>query len=116
MLDNLISEVDQEPASRSELARACEEARRRVAEDPADEQAALLLTAAVKRFARADPREPYRMREVSPPVSEARELIAAGKLEEAEIMLRQHLKTHRHDAAAMHSMAEIAALCDLQED
>ena len=116
----MLKEVNEHQAierlAESDLAQACERARQLVAEHPEDEGAAALLRDLVQRFARAAPQQAAQPAPIAPAVTEARELIASGKMEEAEILLRQHLKTHRHDAAAMHSMAAIAASCDLQED
>jgi tetratricopeptide (TPR) repeat protein len=105
-----------EALAESDLREACERARALVAERPEDENSATLLRDVVQRFARAAPQQAAGPPPVAPAVAEARELMAAGKMEDAEIILRQHLQGTRHDPAAMHSMAEIAAACDLRED
>lgn len=105
-----------ESLAKSDLKEACAGARSLVAAHPDDEDAAALLRDVVQQFADADPRDAPQMPPVAPAVAEARELMAAGRIEDAEIILRQHLKAERHDPAAMHSMAEIAARCDLEED
>lgn len=105
-----------EPLVDFELRLACDHARRLVATHPEDEQAAEALQDAVNRLARAEPPEAPTFPSSAPQVAQAGELIAAGQLERAEILLRAHLKNDRHDPAAMHLMAEIAAKCDLRED
>jgi tetratricopeptide (TPR) repeat protein len=104
-----------EALSESDLVSACEQARELVAARPADEEAARLLREIVERAAVVAP-PPRPLPQVAPVVDEAKELISAGQFERAEILLRDHLKTARHDPPAMHLMAEIAAHCDLQED
>lgn len=99
-----------------ELKRECERARERVAADPDDALAARELREVVRRFALAAPHRPQSLPEPAPDVATARKLVSEGKLEEAEIILRKHLKSFRHDFPAMHLMAEIAAKCDLRED
>ena len=101
-----------EASEKSDLRLACDEARRRVAANPEDE----VLQAAVNRLARAERPEGPSFPSSATQVAQAGELIVAGQLERAEILLRAHLKNDRHDPAAMHLMAEIAAKCDLQED
>ena len=100
----------------SDLREACERARSLVAQNPDDEDAAVLLRDVVERYARHDPREAPGPPEVHASVADARDLIAAERLEDAEILLRRHLGVVRNDPAAMHSMAEIAARCGLRED
>jgi tetratricopeptide (TPR) repeat protein len=95
---------------------ACDLARQIVAENPDDEAAALALRDVVRRFAEADPREPMAAPPLPEAVKDARELISAGKIEEAEMLLREHLAVVRNDPPAMHMMAEIAASCGLRAD
>src|SRR5256885_11384130 len=116
MLKELSPRQAIEALAESDLRQACDKARDLVAEHPKDEDAALVLRDLVRRFARSEPREPRGLPDVAPEVVEARELIAAGRIEDAEILLRRYLKIARHDPSAMHSMAEIAAYCDLRED
>lgn len=100
----------------SDLREACDRARELVAKDPADEPAAGLLKETVERFASEEPNIRVEMPADAPLVAEARRLISDGQLEEAELLLRRHLDTARHDPAAMHLMAEIAAGCGFLED
>jgi Flp pilus assembly protein TadD len=100
----------------SDWRQACDLARELVADNPQDESAALLLRDVVVGFGQAEPRSPQEMPTPAPAVIEAKTLIARGKLEEAEIVLRRHLSTNRYDPPAMHVMAEIAARCGLQAD
>jgi tetratricopeptide (TPR) repeat protein len=111
MLDNLTDEHETE----SDLALACERARAAVAAEPADEHAALVLNEVVQRFARSAP-APRAAAELPDAVVQANQLIVAGQMEQAEVLLRNHLKIVRHDPPAMHLLAEIAAHCDLRED
>lgn len=99
----------------SDLAQACERARRLVAANPEVEDAATLLREVVQRYSRDEPRQSAGLPSVAPAVADARDLMAKEKLEDAEILLRQYLKLAPRDPAAMHSMAEIAALCGLRE-
>lgn len=105
-----------EEVAKSDPRRACEDARRLVSARPDDERAAVLLRDAVRHYAEVSPQPATGWPEVNPAAAEARELLEAGKTEEAEILLRRHLKTAVRDPAAMHTMAEIAAHCDLKED
>jgi Tfp pilus assembly protein PilF len=103
-----------EALAESDLPLACARARDRVAANPADEDAALLLRGLVEQFS---PDPPPRARpEEFAAVIEARRLLAEGQMEQSEILLRDHLKTYRHDPPAMHLMAEIAAACGLRAD
>ena len=115
----MLKEVDERQAiealSKSDLPSACDKARELVAARPTDEDAARLLREMVERAAAAAP-PPRPLPQVAPAVGEAKELMSAGQFERAEILLRDHLRTARHDPPAMHLMAEIAAHCDLQED
>jgi tetratricopeptide (TPR) repeat protein len=111
--------LDHQPidtVAKSDPRQACEDARALVSAQPDDEHAALLLRDAVRHYAGAIPQAAAHSPEVNPAVAEARELLAAGKAEEAEILLRRYLKTGARDPAAMHTMAEIAAQCGLRED
>lgn len=101
---------------KSDPQQACDDARALVAARPDDEGAALLLRDVVRQYAQASPQVAGVSPSVSPAVAEARELLAADKDEEAEILLRRHLKAGAHDPGAMHTMAEIAARCGLKED
>ena len=100
----------------SDWRQACDLARELVADNPRDESAALLLRDVVVGFNKAEPKLPQEMPAPAPAVIEAKTLIGRGKLEEAEIVLRRYLSTHRYDPPAMHVMAEIAARCGLQVD
>src|SRR5689334_1704602 len=106
------------PDARDEdrLRAACDEARARVAADPSDERAASDLTAAVRAFEAAADSDVAQVRPVHPKVRQARQLIAKGELESAEILMREHLKIERNDPPAMHVMGEIAARCGLEDD
>ncbi len=115
MLDNLAPEESITKLAETDLALACEKARELVAQRPTDEAAAAILRNVVERFARTAP-PPRLPREIPAVIPKAHDLIAAGRVEEAEILLRDHLKSHRHDPPAMHLMAEIAAHFDLRED
>jgi tetratricopeptide (TPR) repeat protein len=95
---------------------ACEEARRLVGADPADEKSAVRLAEAVRLYAGQEPKGRRGLPPIAPAVQEARRLIAGGALENAEILLRRHLGGARNDPAAMHSMGEIAARCGFRED
>ena len=99
-----------------QLRRLVDDARAAVAAAPDDEEAAVRLRETVQRYAQACPRERREQAPVAPSVDEARVLIAEGRLEQAEVLLREHLAAVRNDPPAMHMMAEIAALCDLPED
>lgn len=105
-----------ESLAESDLAQACDRARALVADHPEDERAALLLRDVVQRYATAEPRDTPGPSEVPPAVVQARELMAAGEEEQAEILLRKHLSIVRNDPPAMHMMAEIAASCGLHAD
>lgn len=115
MLKEVTEKQAIEALAESDLQQACERARQLVAERPADEDLARLLTQMVERAAAVAP-PPRPLPEVAPAVEQAKELISAAQFERAEILLRDHLKTARHDPPAMHLMAEIAAHCDLRED
>jgi len=115
MLDNLTPKQSVEKLAKSDLAAGCEKARELVAMCPSDEDAAAILRDVVGRYARTAP-PPRPPRDIPPVIPKAHDLIAAGKVEEAEILLREHLKSNRHDPPAMHLMAEIAAHWDCRED
>jgi tetratricopeptide (TPR) repeat protein len=116
----MLKEVNERQAietlAETDLRQACERARSLVARHSEDEEAANLLRDVVRRFAGARPPVLRGSPTVAPNVANARELIAAGQTEQAEILLRQHLKVERHDPGAMHTMAEIAAQCGLKAD
>jgi len=99
----------------TDLRGACALARELVSNNPADESAASVLRTVVTRYATLAP-EPRQPPEMPAAVIQGQQLIAQGRLEDAEVLLRDHLKRFRHDPPAMHLMAEIAAHCGLRED
>ncbi|HJR83169.1 MAG TPA: sulfotransferase [Sphingomicrobium sp.] len=115
MLTNLSGPARGEP-SESELRKAADRARAAVAAAPEGEAAVAALREAVQRYAKAFPRQRREIPEDAPAIRDARQFIAQGALEPAEVLLREHLAKNRNDPPAMHMMAEIAALCDLRED
>jgi tetratricopeptide (TPR) repeat protein len=115
MPDNLAFRQNIEKLAETNLALACERARELVAMYPSDVQAARILREMVERYARTAP-PPRPPRQIPPAIPKAHQLIADGKVEEAEVLLRNHLKNNRHDPPAMHLMAEIAANFDFRED
>ena len=101
----------------TDLAAALDSVRGRVAENPADEEAVTLLRELVQRRAQGESTpggssEPR----VSRTVTKARKLLNSGATEEAEILLRKHLKRAPEDIAAMHLMADIAARCGFADN
>ncbi|MDB5672574.1 MAG: sulfotransferase family protein [Alphaproteobacteria bacterium] len=102
--------------SDEDLRRACDQARAAVAADPRDPDAAARLSEAIQLHARSGSRKASGSLPIPPPVEEARKLIVAGSLEEAEVILRHHLQVVRNEQSAMHSMGEIAAMCGFRED
>jgi tetratricopeptide (TPR) repeat protein len=66
-----------------------------------------------KRLTEADQadRDAIELGDRQPVALQAREAIAAGKLEHAEILVREHLKRDPEDAAAARMLAEIAVEC-----
>ena len=89
MLDNLTPKQSVEKLAKSDLAAGCEKARELVAMCPSDEDAAAILRDVVGRYARTAP-PPRPPRDIPPVIPKAHDLIAAGKVEEAEILLREH--------------------------
>lgn len=110
------------PDDLGELARrdrvaAHEEARRRVAEDPHDEKAALALRDLIRAFppqAMTPSSDP--LQGASPAVLSAAKLIGEGKTEDAEVELRKYLSEVPADPLAMRFMAQIAATCGFHEN
>lgn len=97
--------------------KAADAARELVAEHPGDEQAALLLAKAVAEGAKGAPARPEEEKPTPNPVlDKAREDLAAGRDEEAEIAIRGYLKHFPNDVRAALMMAEIAARCELIDD
>lgn len=95
---------------------ACDEVRKLVAAHPTDERLAAFLREIVRRFKDRAHTKGKVAHSLPPALAEVTELMSAGELEKAELLLRQHLKTTRNDPTAMHLMAEIAARCGLRED
>ena len=105
------SEIDELAASDPVL--ACQKARELVAADPDDEASAVLLRGIVQQL-KAEQESAFDDSELAkahPDVRAAERLIEAGEDEQAEILLRKHLSTHRDDPPAMRLMAKIAAKC-----
>ena len=93
----------------------CLAARAAVARDPADEQAALELSNAVKEIALLTPSE--RLEELPPePVRKAASLVAQGALEQGEVLVRRYLTSVPNDPDAMLLMADIASRCGFPEN
>ncbi|HEU5067941.1 MAG TPA: sulfotransferase [Sphingomicrobium sp.] len=90
-------------------ARAHEEARRRVAENPNSEEAALQLRDLIRKYPPVSlyP-SPDPLEGAAPAVKHAAELLEQDKAEEAEIGLRAYLKQAPNDPSAMRLMAQIA--------
>jgi tetratricopeptide (TPR) repeat protein len=90
-------------------ARAHEEARRRVAENPNSEEAALQLRDLIRKYPPVSlyP-SPDPLEGAAPAVRRAAELLEQDKAEEAEIGLRAYLKQAPNDPSAMRLMAQIA--------
>jgi tetratricopeptide (TPR) repeat protein len=98
-------------------ARAADAARELVAAQPGDEEAALLLSRAVREATKDAPeRPPEDKPRPNPVLDKAREDLTAGREEEAEIAVRRYLKQFPNDVQAVLMMAEIAARCELIED
>ena len=103
--------IDRDPA------KAAEAARELVAEQPGDEEAALLLANAVVVGAKGARARPEEERPTPNPVlDKAREDLAAGREEDAEIAIRGYLKQYPNDVRAALMMADIAARCELIDD
>ena len=111
-----VSDREEHDVAERDLRQAADEARKAVAERPKDAAAAALLKEAVQRYAQAFPAKPRVAEPVATAVEEARRLIDEKELEQAEVLLREHLATVRNDPPAMHMMAEIAAYCGLRTD
>jgi len=100
---------DLEALARDDPARAHEEARRRVAEAPDSEEAALQLRDLIRRFPPISFHpSPDPLEGAASAVRRAAELLEQDKAEEAEIALRAHLATVPNDPIAMRLMAQIA--------
>lgn len=99
-----------------DLRAACDEARRRVADDPSNEAAAEELFEAVSRAAASISPPSREERPVAPQVAHAARLLQQGQDEESEILLRRHLSIVRDDPAAMLLMANIATKCGFSEN
>jgi tetratricopeptide (TPR) repeat protein len=116
MLSNSSESHAREAGLEGELRRTADRARAAVAAAPRDESAANRLREAVQQYQRDFPRSKEEPKPLAPDVAEARRLIDANELEEAEVLLRKHLGAVRNDSPAMHMMAEIAAYCGLRAD
>jgi tetratricopeptide (TPR) repeat protein len=100
---------DLDALARENPARAHEEARRRVAENPDSEEAALQLRDLIRRFPPVSLHpSPDPLESAAPAVREAAELLEQAKAEEAEITLRAYLADTPNDPQAMRLMAQIA--------
>jgi len=100
---------DLEALARDNPARAHEEARRRVAEHPQDEAAALELRDLIRKHPPVSTHPtPDPFEGAAPAVREAAGLLEQGKAEQAEILLRAHLAKTPNDPIAMRLMAQIA--------
>ena len=99
---------DLETLARESPRRAHDEARRRVASAPDDEQAALQLRDVIRKFPPLAERKPSPLQGAASDVLQAAALLKRGKFEDAEILLRQHLARARSDPQAMRLMAIIA--------
>jgi tetratricopeptide (TPR) repeat protein len=100
---------DLEALARDNPARAHDEARRRIAENPDSEEAALQLRDLIRRFPPVSLHpSPDPLQDATPAVRRAAELLEQDKAEEAEIGLRAHLKQAPNDPQAMRLMAQIA--------
>lgn len=116
MLDELADVRDIQELAQKDLSLACERARELVAARPTDERVAALLRKTVRQ-SRVDAKNERQAAPPLPPILvNATELMNAGELEKAELLLRQFLKSARNNPTAMHLMAEIAARCGLRED
>jgi tetratricopeptide (TPR) repeat protein len=101
----------------ADLTTACDEARARVAADPANEEAAEELFQAVSSAAGSrGARKPQAARDVSPEIAQAARLLDRNQDEEAELLLRRYLSRVRNDPAAMLLMANIAAKSGFPEN
>jgi len=101
----------------AELAAAFDSMRQAVAENPADEEASRRLREVVQRRALGEtPPAATSQARVSRTVAKARKLLSSGAAEEAEMMLRKHLKRDPDDVAAMHAMADIAVSCGFADN
>ena len=101
----------------TEPGKAAEAARKLVAEQPGDEEAALLLFRAVSEAAKGAPERPSEEKpRPNRTLDKAREDLLAGREEEAEVAVRSYLKQFPNDVQAVLMMAEIAARCELIED
>ena len=100
---------DLEAIARDNPVRAHEEARRRVAENPNSEEAALQLRDLIRKYPPVSlyP-SPDPLEGAAPAVRRAAELLEEDKAEEAEIGLRAYLKQAPNDPSAMRLMAQIA--------
>ena len=97
--------------------KAAEAARDLVAEQPGDEEAALLLFRAVTEAAKGAPARPADEKpRPNPTLDKAREDLSSGREEEAEIAVRGYLKQFPNDVQAVLMMADIAARCELIDD
>lgn len=113
MWENSTEEQVIEQLAQSDPRLACEKARERVAANPDDETAAVLLMELVRKFAAAHRQEDDDPELViaAPDIREAHRLLRDGEEERAEVLLRNHLSVHRDDPLAMRLMAQIAAKC-----
>ena len=102
-------QIDFDSLSEREVRRACDEARARVAENPADEDAARDLAQVVEAaMERLRPPERSPTPDVAVEVNRAAQLLATGSVEQAEVTLRRYLSVKPNDPEAMRLMAQIA--------
>jgi len=100
---------DLENVARENPAKAHEEARRRVAENPQDEAAALELRDLIRKYPPVSTHPtPDPLEGAAPAVRDAAGLLEQGKAEQAEIVLRAYLAKIPDDPIAMRLMAQIA--------
>lgn len=100
----------------TDLARACELARALVADRPDDEVAAELLQDVVEELAACLPRPSAGTLSLSGLNAEAADLLASGRDEDAEILLRRQLAADGRDTSAMRLMAAIARRCGFHDN
>ena len=104
------NEEDLDALARQDWRQAHEEARRRVAERPDDEKAALQLRDLIRSYP-PRPRVPTLdpLQGAAAEVQRADALLELGDAEQAEVILRDHLSRSPRDVDAMRLMAQIAA-------
>lgn len=108
MAEQTLVDHELEVLARQDPVRAHDEARRRAAERPDDESAALQLRTLIRRFPPPSAPKPNPLAGAAPEVVEAARLLNERRLEQAEILLRRYLSHSRDDPQAMRLMAQIA--------